>query len=130
MLPTAKYDPRYLEGIDRFNRGDYFDAHEVWEDLWHDCQNVDQRFYQSLIQAAVALYHLRRGNRAGAERLAMRGRAKAEHYPDEHLGLRVREFWQDVAAVVANGEPDFPARRIVLIPAATFSGPNHGTEND
>ena len=30
----TSYDPRYLAGIVLFNRGDYFEAHEVWEDLW------------------------------------------------------------------------------------------------
>ena len=33
-MTDAGYDPRYLVGIVHFNRGDYFEAHEVWEDLW------------------------------------------------------------------------------------------------
>ena len=68
-------DPRYLAGIDLFNHGEYFDAHDVWEELWTDCPAADRRFYQSLIQAAVALYHWGRRNRAGAERLFASGRA-------------------------------------------------------
>src|SRR5437879_287850 len=31
---AAPYDPRYLAGIVLFNRGDFFEAHEVWEALW------------------------------------------------------------------------------------------------
>ena len=45
-------DPRYLAGIDLFNRGEFFDAHDAWEELWTDCPSADRRFYQSLIQAA------------------------------------------------------------------------------
>src|SRR5438445_10580539 len=67
--PADDYDDRYLGGIVAFNRGDYLEAHEVWEALWLDCPAADRRFYQSLIQAAVALYHWGNGNRAGAERL-------------------------------------------------------------
>src|SRR5262249_34271574 len=70
----AEYDDRYLAGVQLFNAGEYFDAHEVWEDLWHDCPSADRRFYQSLIQAAVALYHWSRGNRPGAARLFDSGR--------------------------------------------------------
>jgi len=45
------------------------EGHEVWEELWLDCPAADRRFYQSLIQAAVALYHWGNGNLAGATRL-------------------------------------------------------------
>src|SRR6185312_1020920 len=60
------YDERYLAGIACFNRGDYFDAHEVWEELWMDCPSADRRFFQALIQAAVSLYHWGNGNRGSA----------------------------------------------------------------
>ncbi len=30
------YDPRYLEGIEHFNVCDFYESHEVWEDLWKD----------------------------------------------------------------------------------------------
>ena len=66
MSQSAEYDPRYLLGIVHFNRGDYFEAHEVWEDLWHDTAGPDRRFYQGLIQAAVAVYHAGNGNARGA----------------------------------------------------------------
>ena len=34
MDADTPYDPRYLAGIVLFNRGDFFEAHEVWESLW------------------------------------------------------------------------------------------------
>ena len=108
----AEYDPLYLAGIDHFNRGDYFEAHEVWEDLWHDCPTADRRFYQSLIQAAVALYHSANGNRLGSERLFTRGRDKMTSYAPTHHGLDGGRFWLDVERALAGG----PAPRIVLDP--------------
>src|SRR5262249_60283391 len=62
MGAAPDYDDRYLAGVRLFNAGEYFDAHEVWEDLWRDCPSADRRFYQSFIQAAGAPYHLGRGN--------------------------------------------------------------------
>ena len=70
---------------------DYFEAHEVWEDLWHDCPSADRRFVQSLIQAAVALYHWGRGNAAGAQRLFDSGRNYMAPYRPRHLGLDVAD---------------------------------------
>ena len=52
----ADYEPRYLAGILFFNSHDFFEAHEVWEDLWADSHDDERRFYQGLIQAAVALF--------------------------------------------------------------------------
>jgi hypothetical protein len=118
---AREYDPRYLRGVQLFNHGEYFDAHEVWEELWQDCSGVDRRFYQSLIQAAVALYHGGNGNRAGAARLLDSGRRYAQPYRPTHRGLDVDGFWAAVAAALApvltgDGPPQLPAPQIVLDP--------------
>jgi predicted metal-dependent hydrolase len=53
-------------GLFFFNDGRYFEAHEAWEDLWRVTGPPLRTFYQGLIQAAVGLHHLERGNRIGA----------------------------------------------------------------
>lgn len=106
MTGPAEYDPRYLAGIDHFNRGEYFEAHEVWEDLWHDTAGPDRRFYQGLIQAAVAVYHAGNGNARGARRLYHSGRRYMSAYPAGHLGLDVRAFWAALEAALADFLPD------------------------
>ena len=51
------YDPRYLAGVVLFNEQDFFGAHEVWEDLWHQELGPANAFVQGLIQFATALHH-------------------------------------------------------------------------
>lgn len=102
--PT-RYDPRYLAGIACFNRAEYFDAHEVWEELWMECPAAERRFVQSLIQAAVALYHWGRGNRAGADRLFHSGRRYMEPYRPRYFGLDVEKFWADVELAFTGHRP-------------------------
>src|SRR5437588_755419 len=63
------YDPRYLAGVLFFNERDFFEAHEVWEDLWSESHGNERRFYQGLIQAAVGLFHFSGGNLGGTARL-------------------------------------------------------------
>ena len=103
-------DPRYLAGIELFNRGEFFEAHEVWEDLWHECGSADRRFYQALIQAAVAAHHWGRGNAAGATRLYHSGRKYMEPFRPVHMGLAVDAFWDAMAGHLAGalGEADAP----------------------
>ncbi|HEY1186269.1 MAG TPA: DUF309 domain-containing protein [Gemmata sp.] len=92
---------RFRAGVALFNRGAFFDAHEVWEDLWRACAAPDRRFYQALIQAAVALHHFQRHNLTGAARLYASGRRYMEPYRPAHLGLAVDAFWDAVAAHLA-----------------------------
>lgn len=97
-------DPRFRDGVERFNDRAYFDAHEVWEDLWREEQHDDtRRFVQALIQIAAAYHHvqrgdaLHRGSLRGASRLFHKalGRLEAPFAP----GV-VPEYF-DLAALVA-----------------------------
>jgi predicted metal-dependent hydrolase len=126
--PTPSYDLRYLAGIVLFNRGDYFEAHEVWEALWMDTAGPDKRFYQGLIQAAVGLCHFCNGNVRGAVKLYHSSRDYMARYPSPHLGLDVHAFWERMArcfaALLAGPDPD---RRITpeedLLPELTLEPP-------
>jgi uncharacterized protein len=104
-----QYDPRYLEGIDCFNRGAFFDAHEVWESLWTDTEGPSRRFYQGLIQVAVCLHHFGNGNLRGARKLYLSSSDYLRAYGPRQSGLNVdrflKEFQQCCAELLANSEP-------------------------
>ena len=55
------------EGIILFNSDRFYEAHEVWEDLWRlTPASPLKTCYQGLIQTAVGMYHLTNLNEAGA----------------------------------------------------------------
>ena len=56
---------QYLRGITLFNQADFFDAHEVLEDVWRAAPPENKKFLQGLIQVAVAFHHYSTGNRVG-----------------------------------------------------------------
>jgi predicted metal-dependent hydrolase len=64
----------FLHGLELFNRGEFYDAHEVWEDVWRAAPAPEKKFLQGLIQVAVALHHHSKGNLVGARSLLERGR--------------------------------------------------------
>jgi uncharacterized protein len=101
MDTTADYDPRYLAGIVLFNRGDYFEAHEVWEQLWMDCASPEKKFYQGLIQAAVGLCHFCNGNVRGARKLYHSSKDYMNRFGSPFLGLDNNAFWDQMAACFA-----------------------------
>jgi hypothetical protein len=90
------YDPRYLAGILFFNEHDYFEAHEVWEDLWSESHGTERRFYQGLIQAAVGLFHFSGGNLGGAVKLYRSSHDYMKTSGSPFLGLDVANFWRQM----------------------------------
>ena len=95
-MTTGPYDPRYLAGIELFNEGEFYDCHDVWEDLWTDYRGPDRAFYQGLIQTAVALYHLTSGNLRGARRMFFSSRGYLAPYPNVHEGIQLERLLQDM----------------------------------
>ena len=89
----APYDPRWLAGVVLFNAGDWFEAHEVWEDLWSENHGDERRFYQGMIQAAVGLCHFSNGNLGGAAKLYRSAKDYMSRCPATLLGLDIAAFW-------------------------------------
>src|SRR5215471_14212995 len=108
----TSYHPLYLEGIEHFNHCDFFESHESWEDLWTDYRGPSRKFYQGLIQAAVALFHFGNGNIRGAKKLYHSTRGYLEPYRPKHLGLDLdkflNEFHQCLAEVAVCNADEFP----------------------
>ena len=82
-------EPLFHEGVNEFNRRRFFEAHEVWEDLWHGYREDDRPFLQGLIQIAAGCYHLQSDNLNGAFSLIGKGVLKLERYGDGHAGVEL-----------------------------------------
>jgi predicted metal-dependent hydrolase len=85
-------DARFLQGIEEFNRQFFFEAHDLWEEIWVDTTGNDRLFYQGLIQTAVGFYHLSNGNLKGANSQFTKALAKLEQYLPDHHGVDVQHL--------------------------------------
>ena len=61
-----KEDILFNKGIEAFNKREFYDAHEYWEELWLDCKLNDAQFIQGLIQLSVSYFHFFNQNLNGA----------------------------------------------------------------
>ena len=85
-------DAHYFAFFQCFNRGSFYEAHEVLEVLWlGDRQGPNGPFYKGLIQLAGAFVHLKKGRLAPAAALFKLARANLEKYPAVHEKLDVRD---------------------------------------
>ena len=92
VITAGLYPAEYLEGIDHFNAGRYFDAHEVWEEIWLRSSGDTKLFYQMLIQAAVGLHHYERGNARGARGMHAYVVDKLARLPARFMSLELVDF--------------------------------------
>lgn len=90
------YPAQYLEGIRLFNAEDFFESHEVLEELWSETQDERRKFYQGLIQSAVALFHFGNGNLGGAKKVYLSSRKYLEPYRPAFEGLDLDAFLKDL----------------------------------
>jgi hypothetical protein len=88
---------RFSAGISLFNRGAFFEAHEVLEDVWRPSIEPERKFLQGLIQVAVALHHHSKGNSAGATSLLQRAARNLQGYPDDFCGVALGSLRESVA---------------------------------
>jgi predicted metal-dependent hydrolase len=95
--------PLFLRGVDQFNRCEFFQCHETWEELWLEERGASRLFYKGLIQAAVALFHLGNGNCHGAEKLLLGAQGYLSPYRPKYLGLDVDGFLAELARYIAQG---------------------------
>ena len=90
----------YLDGIHLFNEHEFFDAHEVWEDIWHEAYGTKYEFYQGMIQCAVALEHYRRSNPRGVVSLYDSYRRHFKDVPETFMGLDLKGFLAEMREVL------------------------------
>jgi predicted metal-dependent hydrolase len=84
-------------GIELFNSGRYWDAHEVWEHEWMpDRKGPDAGFYKGLIQVAAGCLHYGRHNRRGAVNKWRSGAGYLRPYVPAHLDVRLSPLVESV----------------------------------
>jgi uncharacterized protein len=105
---TARMPPTFDDGVALFNDGQFFEAHEAFEELLDDVEE-DERWdlLVALIQVAVGYHKLASGH-AGSARMLELGLTKLGAFAGRAWGVDVealrRRVASDVAAMSASGE--------------------------
>lgn len=86
--------PQFALGQRLHNGGEYYEAHEAWEDIWSQEDDDEYRvFVQGLIQVTSAFHKLFvQREPVGAGKLLARGLEKLDRYPADYLGIAVGGF--------------------------------------
>ncbi len=77
---SGSLPPGVLEGIALFNRGEFYECHEVIEHEWHAERGEIRALYQGILQIGVGFHHARGGNFRGAVALLTDGIEKVSRF--------------------------------------------------
>lgn len=87
--------------------GEWFAAHEAFEDAWRRAEPAERDFLQGLVHVAVAWYQAGRGKQTGCERQLAKALRRLGPYAPSHGGLDVESLLLSLRA--ARGTyPDLP----------------------
>jgi predicted metal-dependent hydrolase len=86
---------RALQGIEEFNRGDYFEAHETLEEAWMEEKAPIRDLYRAVLQVAVAYLQIERANYNGAAKMFLRVRQWIDPLPDVCCGIDIVQLRED-----------------------------------
>src|SRR6266571_2045597 len=113
------------EGIALFNRRQFFEAHEVWEDGWRIADGGDRLLLHGLIQVAAGFHKLQCGQPGGcaarlskgAEKLAS-VRSGGEDRLASRALLEAVEAWRETAVrMVETESTEYNAAALPVLPA-------------
>jgi hypothetical protein len=91
----------FAAGVRRFDAGRFFEAHELFEQVWRapEIEPADRPFWKGVTQVAVGYCHVQRGNARGALALLSRAVRHLDAFPSPHRGVDTRALATGARAI-------------------------------
>jgi predicted metal-dependent hydrolase len=124
-LTAAARAELLARGIALFNRGDYFAAHEAWEEIWRSTTPAPRELFQGLVLVAASFHHLTCRHRPDvAQRVLAKGlRRLSTVHADEAEGIALQALLDELnrweSHLKATPDVPWPLPQIEIGPAAS-----------
>jgi Uncharacterized conserved protein len=89
-----------IEGLELFNQGRYWQAHEALEAAWRAEKGPIRELYRGVLQAGVVYFHITRRNYAGAMKVYRRSQKWLMLWPETCRGIAVGQLQKDLQRAI------------------------------
>lgn len=89
------------QGVAEFNRGEFYEQHELFEEAWMEEARPIRDMYQGILQVGVAFHLIQQDNWAGAVKMFRRGLPRLRDLPDVCQGVDIAAFRRAAEAIHA-----------------------------
>ena len=91
----------WKRAIKEHNRGDYHEAHEIFEDIWLELDKREEKdIVQTLAQADALAVHIETGNLGAAQRLMRQLPELLHTFPEDYRKINLIEFREWIAEMI------------------------------
>lgn len=90
-----------VKGLEAFNAGEFFEAHEFLETAWRAERRPVRELYRGVLQVAVGYFHICQNNYVGARKMFARSRKWLAPFPAICQGIQLDRLRQDLDLVEA-----------------------------
>ncbi len=92
--------PKAIEGLELFNQGRYWLAHEALEAAWRAETGPIRELYRGVLQAGVVYLHISRRNYAGAMKVYKRSQKWLTLWPETCRGIEIGQLQNDLQRAI------------------------------
>ena len=92
--------PAAIKGMQLFNAGKFWLAHEKLEEAWKEEKGAVRELYRAVLQTAVVYLHVTRDNYNGAVKVYGRVQKWIQPWPNVCRGIEIEQLRQDLEAVI------------------------------
>jgi hypothetical protein len=92
--------PDAVRALHKFNAGEYYKQHDLFEVLWMKEPGPIRNLYQAILQVGIAYYQITRSNRQGALKMLQRAQQWLARLPDTCQGVDVARLRADADRVL------------------------------
>jgi uncharacterized protein len=93
--------PKAIEGMELFNAGRYFEAHEALEAAWRAESGPVRDLYRGILQVGVVYLHITHYNYPGALKVYQRSLKWLQLWPETCRGVSVGQLRRDLETVMS-----------------------------
>ncbi len=121
---------QFIEGLRLFNQGYYWEAHEVWEEVWRNEDDEAKTFAQAFVQVAAANNFVKSSKLTSAKYLFEKALQKFYEFQNVKCGIEVHALTHDIESALAgvqtaNGDPSH--LKHMLVTTINLQKNNQGT---
>jgi len=92
--------PTAIKGMQLFNEGEYWLAHEALEEAWNEEDGAVRELYRAILQTAVVYLHITRDNYNGAVKVYGRVQKWIQPWPEVCRGIQIGQLRHDLDLVI------------------------------
>lgn len=92
--------PAAIKGMQLFNAGKFWLAHEKLEEAWKEEKGAVRELYRAVLQTAVVYLHVTRDNYNGAVKVYGRVQKWIQPWPNVCRGIEIGQLRQDLELVI------------------------------